>query len=289
MVMNSTNTNGTPCDIHSNICLDPLLVDPANSNFNLQPISPCIDAGDTTAPYDPDGTIRDIGALPLLSFPLSIDIELINPNASIPARGGSFGYNVEVSNPGAALLQADVWTEATISNGNTISPILLYRDIPFQPDTSISRTIYQYVPSYCPGGIIVYRTFVGEYPATVFDVDSVSLEKLLTEGLNAAPVNTWDYYTVDDGISVAEESLLSASPNPFNPATEITFTIPEAGEVTLAVYDVTGRTAAYLAEGYYVSGVHTISWNASEQTSGIYFLRLQYRNRNYISKLLLVK
>ena len=42
---------------------DPLLVDASNSNFNLSPKSPCIDSGDPTSPFDPDGTHADIGAL----------------------------------------------------------------------------------------------------------------------------------------------------------------------------------------------------------------------------------
>jgi hypothetical protein len=41
---------------------DPLFVDIFNDDFHLQPESPCIDAGDPTYPYDPDGTITDMGA-----------------------------------------------------------------------------------------------------------------------------------------------------------------------------------------------------------------------------------
>ncbi|HEX9973444.1 MAG TPA: T9SS type A sorting domain-containing protein, partial [bacterium] len=47
-----------------NIDTDPMFVNPDNSDFRLQPGSPCIDAGDPTSPLDPDGTRADMGALP---------------------------------------------------------------------------------------------------------------------------------------------------------------------------------------------------------------------------------
>ena len=58
----SVNANGDSCDIYHNILLDPLFADPLNGNFNLLGLSPCIDAGASTSPLDPDGTIADIGA-----------------------------------------------------------------------------------------------------------------------------------------------------------------------------------------------------------------------------------
>lgn len=58
----TVNYNNDPCDIYYNIFLDPLFADPNNGNFNLTAASPCIDAGDPTFPFDPDGTIADIGA-----------------------------------------------------------------------------------------------------------------------------------------------------------------------------------------------------------------------------------
>lgn len=61
-----TNHNGDPSDEAFNILLDPQLVAPATGDFRLMATSPCIDAGDPTAPPDPDGSIADIGALPAL-------------------------------------------------------------------------------------------------------------------------------------------------------------------------------------------------------------------------------
>ncbi|MCD4701772.1 MAG: right-handed parallel beta-helix repeat-containing protein [Candidatus Aegiribacteria sp.] len=60
-VLTGTNYNGDPCDVYINIFLDPEFEDPFGDIFYLMVTSPCIDAGDPTFPYDPDGTITDMG------------------------------------------------------------------------------------------------------------------------------------------------------------------------------------------------------------------------------------
>jgi hypothetical protein len=62
-------------------------------------------------------------------------------------------------------------------------------------------------------------------------------------------------------------------PNPFNPTTEIRFDLPDAGNVSLVVYDVLGREVANLATGFREAGYHSATWNASGQASGVYFAR----------------
>jgi len=59
--LTETNFNGDPCDIYSNIFLDPMLVDVEAGDVHLLPGSSCIDAGDPALENDPDGTIADIG------------------------------------------------------------------------------------------------------------------------------------------------------------------------------------------------------------------------------------
>lgn len=64
-------------------------------------------------------------------------------------------------------------------------------------------------------------------------------------------------------------------PNPFNASTEITFDLPRVMPASLKVYDVLGREVAELAGGVMNAGSHTIIYDASGLSSGVYFYRLE--------------
>lgn len=63
-------------------------------------------------------------------------------------------------------------------------------------------------------------------------------------------------------------------PNPFNPSTSIDFSIPNASDVKLVVYDILGKQAEVLINQHLSSGSHRITFNASKLSSGIYFYEL---------------
>jgi hypothetical protein len=86
-----------------------------------------------------------------------------------------------------------------------------------------------------------------------------------------------------------EPALGSAYPNPFNPATRLTYFVPEAGQVRLAVYDVTGRLVAELVNGGVQAGEHVIEWDARGLASGVYFGRLEAGGVVDIQRLVLLK
>ena len=67
----------------------------------------------------------------------------------------------------------------------------------------------------------------------------------------------------------------AAYPNPFNPSAEIVFDLPEASDVRLAVYDVTGREVARLADGPMSAGTHRVRFEATGLPSGVYLYRLE--------------
>jgi hypothetical protein len=75
-----------------------------------------------------------------------------------------------------------------------------------------------------------------------------------------------------------EYNLHAAYPNPFNPSTQINFELPDAGNVSLVVYDMLGREVANLVTGYREAGYHSTTWNASGQASGVYFARFSVIN-----------
>jgi len=79
-------------------------------------------------------------------------------------------------------------------------------------------------------------------------------------------------------------------PNPFNPTTQIVFDLPKAGEVTLTVYDMTGRVVATLVNGYKTAGRYDVTFDGTNLASGAYIYRLE-AGRIFVEtkKLLLVK
>lgn len=72
-----------------------------------------------------------------------------------------------------------------------------------------------------------------------------------------------------------EFHLYQNYPNPFNPSTNIVFDVAEAGQVELAVYDMSGRLQDLLVDGYLEAGHHQISWNAEQVPAGVYLISLR--------------
>jgi hypothetical protein len=84
-------------------------------------------------------------------------------------------------------------------------------------------------------------------------------------------------------------TLFDNYPNPFNPSTLISFSLPKASKVSLIVYDNLGRVVKILVNEDKPAGKHQMSFNASELSSGIYFYTLRADNFTETKKLILIK
>ena len=89
-------------------------------------------------------------------------------------------------------------------------------------------------------------------------------------------------------------ALHPAYPNPFNPVTTISFSIPNNGVKTqhaasLQIYDITGKLVETLMDEPQEPGYHTIQWNANNFSSGVYFIRLESGTYSQSQKLILLK
>ena len=78
-------------------------------------------------------------------------------------------------------------------------------------------------------------------------------------------------------------------PNPFNPSTEVSFSLPVDGHVQLAAYDIRGQKVDIIFEGAQSVGQHSYTWNASNLPSGVYYIRLQAGSMMTSQKALLIK
>lgn len=86
-----------------------------------------------------------------------------------------------------------------------------------------------------------------------------------------------------------EFSLSQNYPNPFNPNTNISFSLPKATNVKITVYNAIGKEISVLVNGNYEAGLHTISWNANNISSGMYFYKMEAGNFTATKKLVLMK
>lgn len=96
---------------------------------------------------------------------------------------------------------------------------------------------------------------------------------------------------IEDELGNVESFRLNQNyPNPFNPSTTISFNLPNAADVSLAVYNVLGqRVATLLNNKKYTSGSHTLSFDASNLASGIYIYRLEAGSFTSLKRMTLIK
>jgi hypothetical protein len=70
-------------------------------------------------------------------------------------------------------------------------------------------------------------------------------------------------------------SLNQNYPNPFNPTTSISFAVPIKSKVEINVYDIMGNEVAILLNDVVPAGIQSVSWDAKNQPSGVYFIHMQ--------------
>ncbi len=96
--------------------------------------------------------------------------------------------------------------------------------------------------------------------------------------------------SIDDNGELPSEFALGQNyPNPFNPTTNISYNLPESGEVTLEVFNIQGQRVATLVSGFKTAGSHTLSFDASHLASGVYTYRLISKNSIKVKKMMLIK
>lgn len=120
---------------------------------------------------------------------------------------------------------------------------------------------------------------------------NMSTENYIT-GLDT---NTVDY-SIPAGVFVASNveapvtyELAQNYPNPFNPTTTISYSLAKAGHVELTVFDLLGEQVASLTNEIQEAGVHNVTFDASNLTSGVYFYTLRTEGQTFTNKMMLMK
>ena len=174
--------------------------------------------------------------------------------------------------------------------------------------TDMGNNMYQYntiVPAGTNGGNFEYK-FAVMYPgADTINGGSQPLDNEGGFGRNHAFIlsgqeltvvnnNQWGVFTPTDVERIEDLTpyayqLEQNYPNPFNPSTVIKYSIPEAGFVTLKVFNLLGQEVATLVNNEQATGVYQATFDASQLSSGIYFYSLETKNFTSTKKMLLMK
>ena len=84
-------------------------------------------------------------------------------------------------------------------------------------------------------------------------------------------------------------SITSLYPNPFNPITQIDYSVDQAGELRLSIYNILGQEVAVLHSGYQAEGDYQAVWNASSLASGVYYINMMMHGQVETKKAVLIK
>jgi len=132
------------------------------------------------------------------------------------------------------------------------------------PDVDINTIVYDTITGYIYAGTVwrgLYRNDA-------------------TMGVNAG----WHEVSVPKGFALEQ-----CYPNPFNPTTTISFSLPKTTIASLKVYDIQGRTVATLLDGPAPAGHHQLQFDGTRLGSGVYFVRLRAGNFSAVKRMTLLK
>jgi hypothetical protein len=161
---------------------------------------------------------------------------------------------------------------------------------------TISRTRIQNVPRTWAAGLYTYLGYANPtfaYPAV--DYSSFTFTKSTVSEDGPLMTNAFCTGELFDGevpaaaLTPQEFILAQNFPNPFNPTTQIHFALPQAGRVSLKVYNTAGQLVATLADGQFDAGWHSATWDASNLSTGLYLYRLEAGGMMMTGKAILVK
>ena len=133
------------------------------------------------------------------------------------------------------------------------------------------------------GDELSFRVYQSETNTEIEVLDNLTFE------INGIIGNDIDPILLRAVVIPDEYSLSQNYPNPFNPSTTIRYQLPASGSVLLAIYNVNGQLVEELVNKQVEAGYHQITWNADNQPSGLYLVRITAGDYVSTQKMLLLK
>ncbi|MBD3233047.1 MAG: T9SS type A sorting domain-containing protein [candidate division Zixibacteria bacterium] len=215
----------------------------------------------------------------------------MNPDEDpvIVSRGDTFGLTGYAINPTSQHLETDIWIMLDVPYNGLYGPLHVFQDIQMVPHDTLAAHIYQYVPYNAPLGTYDYIAYCGDRPDTKCDSAEFPFTVSGTRLADGATEWSFDGNFLGEELIPTEFALDNAYPNPFNATATISYQLPEASRVNLDIYNVLGQRVTTLVNGNVEAGYHSVSWDASGYSSGIYFYKLAVGDRVFTKRMTLLK
>ncbi|MCB2212563.1 T9SS type A sorting domain-containing protein [bacterium] len=233
---------------------------------------------------------------------LVVDIAPTTPPLVVPANGGSFQYEVNVQNNSGSALTYDAWVQIQYLQTMHTVEVRYWPNTQFPANQSVSAIIGQSIPANAPGGDYVMSLYIGDHPWSVEAYGSFQFSKAGSAADELTVFDNPNLWPATGSFEKAEEtvvaeanalpsefSLDAAYPNPFNPSTTLNVNLPETADLTVAVYNVVGQQVAELAHGSFSAGSHTLTFDASHLSGGVYFVHASANSWYATQKVVLMK
>jgi hypothetical protein len=192
--------------------------------------------------------------------------------------GGMYPYVFSITVYGTDVYSAGLYTTA---GGQTCNGIAKWNGSTWSPLGS----------GFYSGGSNVY----GAYASVIFNNKLVCGGIFSTAGgVSAGNVAQWDGLVITEINNNNQNAPKSFSlsqnyPNPFNPSTTIKFSVAKQENVKLTVMNELGQEVAVIANKQYNPGSYEVKWDASNQSSGVYFYKISTQSFSETKKMMLVK
>ena len=187
-----------------------------------------------------------------------------------------FGTNVSAGTPHPAIGYDSWFWEKIVVNGDSVS-------------------IWAFADGAAPADTATW-TYTTDNVAVGAGLPTFIIVGVTDDDSSAVHVDEVWYNETPTGMGISDDAPIASSyelgqnyPNPSNPTTHIRFNIPETGNTKLTVFNIMGEAVANLVDGVVPAGGHTVSWNAANMPTGVYFYRMESGNFSQTRKLLLVK
>ncbi len=246
--------------------------------------------------YSVSNITNEINNRLAVDTPISISTELSAGTAKLNQTNSAINYSTNVSSESVIasnnLKLIAFVTESAINhsapNGLQIHNHIVRDIVPDENGIAVDLSNANNLLQVFEGSIDVTLTNELANHSMVFVVQDFGTGEVY----QAVEANFDQYLDTEDEItgSPADFSLDNVYPNPFNPVTNISFSIKDNSPISLEVYSLSGKKIATIVDNeMFQQGNHTAQWNAAGHPSGTYFFKLSSANGIKIKKAILLK